>query len=230
MTRNRSREFLPALGFSWLTPLFDVVLAWTTREKAFRRLLVDQANLSAARSVLDLGCGTGTLAVLIKRLFPQATVVGLDADEAMLGRARAKASAANANVQFDRGLAQALPYKDSSFDRVVSTLFLHHLDAAQKRRALKEVLRILRPGGELHVADWGRPTGPIMRGMFLVVRMSDGFSVTRDSVTGRVPRLISQAGFVGVRERGVMNMQFGTLRFLAAVKPETTKSLGSRSA
>ena len=68
------------------------------------------------------------------------------------------------------------------------------------------------------MADWGRPTGRLMRGMFLVVRMTDGFSVTRDNVTGRLASLVDRAGFVRIRECGAMNMLFGTLRFLAAAK------------
>jgi SAM-dependent methyltransferase len=218
MTRTESRKFLPALGYSWLTPWFDAILARTTREESFRRRIIDQANLSYAGRVLDLGCGTGSLAVKMKRLSPQAEVVGLDADDVMLDRAQMKAAAARADIRFDRGFADELPYQDETFDRVISTLFFHHLDREQKAKVLNESLRVLQPGGELHIADWGRPTGPVMRGMFLVVRLSDGLAVTRDNVSGRLPAIVQDAGFVDVRECGAMNMLFGTLRFIAAVK------------
>jgi SAM-dependent methyltransferase len=220
MNRARSREYLPALGFGWLTPLFDVVLAWTTREEAFRRRTIEQANLSSDGNVLDLGCGTGTLAVRMKQHSPRAAVAGLDVDEVMLGRAQKKAAAANAEIQFVRGFSRALPYKDKSFDRVVSTLFFHHLKTDEKQRTLNEVLRVLKPGGELHIADWGRPSGPIMHVSFLLVRATDGFGVTRDNATGRLPELIARAGFSDVHERGAMNMMFGTLRFTSARRPE----------
>jgi hypothetical protein len=79
----------------------------------------------------------------------------------------------------------------------------------------------LRPGGQLHIADWGRPTGPVMRGLFLVVRLTDGLAVTRDNATCRLLLLVSQAGVAGIGEGAAMNMMFGTLRFIAAVKPES---------
>lgn len=219
MTETRSRPFLPALAYGWLTPYFDRVIALTIREDAFRQQLIDQANLASANRVLDLGCGTGTLAVRIQRQFPHLCITGLDADEAMLKRARAKAIGANMDVKFDRGFSQSLPYDDGVFDRVVSTLFFHHLDREQKEATFREVRRVLEPGGELHIADWGSPTGPLMRAMFQVVRWSDGLAVTRDNVTGQLPALVEQAGFVDVRETHAMNMLFGTVRFLAATKP-----------
>lgn len=220
----RSRAFLPSLAYSWLTPMFDVVLAWTTREEAFRRRLIEQADLNAARRVLDLGCGTGSLAVRMKRHYPHTSIVGIDADDVMLGRARAKAEGARAELSFDRGFSQELPYDDATFDRVVSTLFFHHLDRGQKEQTLKEVLRVLKPGGELHLADWGRPTGPVMGGLFLVVRVTDGFGVTRDNVTGHLAAMIGNSGFAKVRECGAMNMMFGTMRFIAATKPAGSSS------
>lgn len=219
MIESGTRKFVPALGYGWLTPMFDVVLRWTTREESFRKRLMAQADLSGAQHVLDLGCGTGSLAVRMKQDFPHVNFVGLDADGEMLCRARAKATAAHTAIQFDRGFSRELPYDDATFDRVVSTLFFHHLDGQEKVRTLKEALRVLRPGGQLHIADWGRPTGPMMRMMFLVVRITDGFEVTRDNVNGSMPTMLQDAGFEAVRENGAMNMLCGTVRFIAAVKP-----------
>jgi ubiquinone/menaquinone biosynthesis C-methylase UbiE len=82
-------------------------------------------------------------------------------------------------VTWTEGLATSLPVPESSADRVVMSLLLHHLAPAAKRQALAEALRVLRPGGRLHIADWGRPPAPLMRvAFFLTVQLVDGLEGT----------------------------------------------------
>jgi len=139
-------------------------------------MLVEQASPQAGHRILDLGCGTGTLAIMIARHEPGAVVIGLDGDAEILERARAKAESAELQIRFDHALSTALPYEDASFDLVVSTLMLHHLTTEAKRQTVGEVARVLRPGGELHVADYGRPADPLMGLLFTLVRVFDGAS------------------------------------------------------
>jgi ubiquinone/menaquinone biosynthesis C-methylase UbiE len=134
-----------------------------------------QARIEGGNRVLDLGCGTGTLTLLIKSYHSKADVLGLDADPKVLEVARAKAAKAGLNVRLDHGMAFELPYPDASFDRVVSSLMFHHLTRENKERTLKEVFRVLRPSGELHVADYGKAQNKLMRVAFLLVQMLDGF-------------------------------------------------------
>ena len=140
-----------------LTRFYDPIVRWTTRESTFKQRLVKQAQILGGHTVLDLGCGTGTLTILAKKSSPHARVAGLTGDAAMLEIARRKAAAGDVEVAFDRGSAVDLPYADHSFDRVLSSLLFHQLTRQNKRQALRKVLRVLRPGGELHVADWGKP-------------------------------------------------------------------------
>ena len=161
------RSYLPALRFPALTRLYDPVVGLTTRERRFKELLVDQAAPSPGQRILDLGCGTGTLAIQVKQREPQAEVVGLDADPEMLAQARAKAERADIELSFAEGMSDELPFEDASFDRVLSTLFFHHLDPEPKRRTAREIARVLRKGGELHVADWGEPADPVMAAAFI---------------------------------------------------------------
>ena len=77
-----SGPYIPALKFTWLTPLYDFVVATTTREKRFKQRLLQQASLQPGWDVLDLGCGTGTLALWAKQAQPAARIVGLDGDPA----------------------------------------------------------------------------------------------------------------------------------------------------
>jgi ubiquinone/menaquinone biosynthesis C-methylase UbiE len=205
-------EFLPALRFERLTPFYDGVIALTTRERTFRRRLVEQAAIGDGMRVLDIGAGTGTLAALVGERHPGARVTGLDADPAMLARARAKAPGAS----FDEGLSYELPYPDASFDRVLSSLFFHHLRPRDKRRTLAEAHRVLRPGGELHVADWGRAAGALMRVLAVSIRLLDGAETTSDSLAGRLPALVAEAGFADVRGRGAVHTAFGTLALISA--------------
>ncbi len=207
-------KYVPALGFDWLTRFYDPVLRWTLREETFKRALIAQAGIEPGQRVLDLGCGTGTLTLMIKETQPQADVVGLDGDPKILRLAREKADRVRLDIQWDYGMAFELPYPDASFDRVLSSLMLHHLNRENKRAALQETLRVLRPGGELHVADWGKPHNALLHVGAFFVALLDGFS--RDNVEGRLPELFRAAGFIEVRETASLGTLFGTLALFSA--------------
>ncbi|MDT8449444.1 MAG: methyltransferase domain-containing protein [Wenzhouxiangellaceae bacterium] len=220
--RNRSKtKLVPALGLHWLTPLYDLVVHLVTREQAFKRALLNQLEPSPG-DVLDVGCGTGTLAVEIARSRPDARVSGIDADPRMLAKAVDKARRAGVRVTLDKSFAQSLPHDDGSFDYVFSTLFFHHLSGADKPRVLAEVMRVLRPGGTILVADWDRPANPLMHAMFFFVRLFDGFENTRDNFRGRLPALCSEAGFTDLDTIGRFNTIAGTIALYRALKPAGT--------
>lgn len=211
-------NYVSALRFRGLTRFYDPVVAVTTREAIFRRRLLDQANLQAGQRVLDLACGSGTMAALIKRLYPGVSVAGLDGDPAILTLARAKAQGANLDIRFDEGLSNVLPYPAAEFDVVFSSLFFHHLDSDGKARTLQEVMRVLRPGGTLHVCDWGRPSNFALQVSFNLVRMLDGFAVTQGNAQGRLPQMMKEAGFADVAVTSTLNTVLGTLDFIVAGK------------
>jgi ubiquinone/menaquinone biosynthesis C-methylase UbiE len=212
------QDYVPALGYSWLSSLYDPVVRVTTRERRFKQELIKQASLLPGMVVLDLACGTGTLAVWVNKAEPHVELIGLDSDKKVLSIARAKAKKERADIRFEQGLATALPYDDARFDRVLSSLFFHHLNLDDKRRALAELYRVLKSNGELHIADWGRSTGFTMRLAFYFVQILDGFENTRDNVAGRLPELIGEAGFQKVRLRNEINTIFGTLSLITAHK------------
>lgn len=213
-------NYVPALRFSWLTAIYDPVVRWTTRESVVKKTLVDQAKLTTGMSVLDLASGTGTLAIIIKRKFPDVDVVGVDGDPRILQIANAKSESANVKIEFDQGLATQLPYADSSYDRVFSTLFFHHLGNSDKARAFAEIFRVLKPGGQLHVADWGKPTNFLMRLLFYPIQWLDGFANTKDNVEGQLPNIIQHSGFNDVQIDKQFSTVFGTLTLYRALKDE----------
>jgi ubiquinone/menaquinone biosynthesis C-methylase UbiE len=213
---ERGDRYIPALTYDRLTPLFDPCLRLTTRERAFKTRLLDQAAIEPGQRVLDLGCGTGTLAIWAKQHEPGAEVVGLDGDPAVLERGRRKAAGAGVDVRLDEGMSFDLPYEDASFDCVLSSLFFHHLMPDAKARTAAEVARVLRPGGQLHVADFGPPTDPYTWAAINVLRRFDGMANTRDNVEGRLPAIFTEAGLTDARERGRMRVAFGALWFYSA--------------
>jgi SAM-dependent methyltransferase len=212
-------RFVPALGRAWLTPYYDVVVRTTTRERRFKRALIAQAGLAPGHRVLDLAAGTGTLAIWMKQHQPSLEIAAVDGDPAILAIASRKAAAANADVQWVDALSTELPFPSAHFDRVVSSLFFHHLTWEDKVRTAREVLRVLKPGGELHVADWGRPTGPLMRGLFVSIQLLDGYESTSDNLAGKLVTLFEEAGFVDVCQRQAFDTIFGTMALYAAVRP-----------
>jgi ubiquinone/menaquinone biosynthesis C-methylase UbiE len=206
--------FVPAAGRRGLTALYDPVVAMTMRERTFRSRLIAQLAAGEPGSVLEIGCGTGSLTVPIAQALPGASVTGLDPDADALRRAQGKDPLGR--VDWLRGSALGLPMADGSLDRVVASLVLHHLSTAEKRAALAEAYRVLRTGGRLHIADWGRPQDPVMRTAFFALRALDGFERTRAHARGELPALIERAGFSDVKRRDRLRTGWGTLELLCA--------------
>lgn len=215
---QKSVRYLRALRFRWLTRFYDPLLRFVLREGTFKRELLRRSRIAPGQTVLDLGCGTGTLTLMVKQAVPDAKVHGLDPDEDALAIAAEKAARMKADVRFQRGTATALPFADGSFDRVLSSLMFHHLPSADKRLALAEILRVLAPGGEVHLADWGPPPNLLMRLAFQPVRFLDGYALTEDNVMGRLPDLGREVGFEGFRQTACFSTLLGSIALFKAGK------------
>ncbi|MCB0103638.1 MAG: methyltransferase domain-containing protein [Anaerolineales bacterium] len=207
------KRYIPALSFRWLTPLYDPLLKWVMREETFKRRLIHHANIQPQMKVLDLGCGTGTLTLMLKRAHPEAQITGLDGDSEVLDIARNKSR--DADIQWDEGLASSIPYPDSAFDRVVTSLVIHHLVTDDKRRAFEEVYRVLKPNGELYVLDFGAPHSSLTRFMTKYMRRLEEAA---DNFDGLIPRFVAEAGFGSVKEAENFVTVFGPLSIIQAVK------------
>ena len=206
-------RYIPALSFKWLTPLYDPLLKWVMREETFKRKLVQQADIQPKMKVLDLGCGTGTLTLMLKRAHPDAEVTGLDGDPQVLDIAREKSR--GTNIQWDEGLASSLPYPDSVFDRVVTSLVIHHLVTDDKRLAFKEIFRVLKPSGKLFVLDFGTPHSSLALFMTKYMRRLEEAA---DNFDGLILRFVAEAGFGEVQEAEDFVTVFGPLSIIQAMK------------
>lgn len=207
------KPYIPALSFRWLTPLYDPILKWVMREDTFKRRLVQEANVQPGMKVLDLGCGTGTLTMMLKEAYPNASITGLDGDPQVLDIAHKKAG--HLTIRWEQGLAYDLPYSDSMFDRVVTSLVVHHLVTHDKRRAFQEVFRVLKPEGELYVLDFGVPHSSFPH---LITRFMHGLEEAADNFDGRIPQFIAEVGFEQVTEVDYFVTAFGPLSLWKAVK------------
>jgi ubiquinone/menaquinone biosynthesis C-methylase UbiE len=125
------------------------------RERALRSRILGRANLKLGERVVDIGCGTGTTAIIAKELVgAEGTVCGIDASPEMIARARRKASRAGMQIDFVQTAAESLPFPDGQFDIVLSSMMLHHLPAEVRRRCALEVRRVLKPGGRVFAVDF----------------------------------------------------------------------------
>ena len=125
------------------------------RERRFRELLLAPARLRQGESVLDVGCGTGSLALVARRMVgPAGTVHGIDASAPMITRARTKAAKRKIDARFEVASADALPFPDGRFDVALSTVMLHHLPKATRVIALSEMRRVLNADGRALLVDF----------------------------------------------------------------------------
>jgi SAM-dependent methyltransferase len=216
------QRYVPAAGRALLTGLYDPVMALTMREGRWRPALLDEvtAKLPHGGTVADVGAGTGSFAIALSAARPDASVLAVDGDASVLARARGK-DGANA-VEWREGLAGELPLEAGQADAVVMSLLLHHLVPEAKRGALTDAYRTLRPGGWLHVADWGRPVGAVPRAGFTALRLLDGLDGTRDHAAGRLPSMIAAAGFDDPSVWMRLSTAWGMLELLSASRPAMT--------
>ncbi|HEX6657244.1 MAG TPA: methyltransferase domain-containing protein, partial [Ilumatobacter sp.] len=154
--RDAGPRYVPALGRPALTRFYDTVLALTMRERLWRPLLRDRIaqHVGNCGRIVDVGAGTGTLAIALATLRPDAQVIAVDGDPEVLRLARRKPGAER--VSWRRGLAGGLDLEDGSAEAIVMSLLLHHLDPGFKRRALLDARRVLADGARLHVAGLGQ--------------------------------------------------------------------------
>lgn len=215
---NAQNSYIPALKYSWLTQFYDTLLNTFLREKTFKSKLIESVRSINPKHILDIGCGTATLSLMMEASFPEACVTGLDGDEKILTIAKGKIGQLKSSVRLIQAMSYAIPLSSGLFDVVTSSLMLHHLNAEDKAKTLKEVYRVLRPNGTIAIADWGKPSNFLMRLVFYLVQFLDGFETTTDNVRGRIPEYLSNAGFGAVTEIEKLDTLLGTISIYQGTK------------
>jgi len=202
------RKYLPAASLDILLPAYDPIMRVFGFTRALQPL-VDQAELLPHHTVLDIGCGTGALDLLIKQAHPDVTLTAIDPDPRALERARRKAERAGLAIRFDRGFADALPYPDAAFDRVFSSMMLHHVPRREKAGVLSDVRRVLRPGGRLELLDFAGGTHSFL------AQVLHGRTAS-DSANARLLDRMQNAGFATCRRVATRSTPFGALAYYQA--------------
>ncbi len=210
--------YIPALSYDWLTKFYDPLIKWGMQENTFKNTLIKQAQIKEGYKLLDVGCGTATLTLLIKSQHPSSQVYGIDGDDNILSIAQGKVVSSGLSVDLKKAMAYELPYPDNYFDRVFSSLVFHHLTTEQKELAFREILRVLKPNGEFHLADWHKGHNFLMKIASLTVQFLDGFETTADNFQGKLQDIFIRSGFKQVERTEQFMTVLGTLSLFKGIK------------
>ena len=197
------RAYLPAAGRDLFLPLYDMIAKMLGADRA-REVLFDLAPLRPGDRVLDIGCGTGTFATILKQRYPGLEVTGVDPDPKALARARRKAEQANVSIHFDQGFADSLKFPAMSFDLIFSSFMFHHLEGSNREKTLREVRRVLKPGGRFYLLDFEASSSG--HGFFKLFHTGERL---RDNSEGRILSLMGDAGFSDRKKVAVHPVLFG---------------------
>ena len=209
-SRPAARDYVPAAPQLWL---YDVLAAVLARASRWRRALLAQIDPGDEDSIADIGCGTGSLLVLIGKAARPAVLIGIDPDPAILERARRKTTKAGVAVELEHGYARdaATLLDGRAINKIVSSLVFHQVPIAEKRSGLAAMHAALVPNGELHVADYGLQRTPLMRRLFRIVQAGDGYKNTEPNARGVLPELMKEVGFHRVEETLVIPTPTGSV-------------------
>ena len=180
--------------------VYDMVQPLVTlgQEKRLNVWLANYIQVPSRSLILDVGCGTGLLTAAIAKKHSDATVIGIDASKTMIAVAERKRQ--SENCTYKAALAEKLPFASETYAVVTSALFFHHIHFALKKRCLEEIYRILKPGGQIIIADMDVPYTKLgwalSIGAWLIFRQPE----IKENIDGKLDGLITECGFCDIKK------------------------------
>lgn len=214
----KKEKYTPALGYDFLTAYYDLTIKLTMPEKKFRKLLIESVDPNPNESILEFGFGTGQNLILVNHRSPNSKIQGVDIDPKVKSLAEHKLAKRDIDIPLCLYDGITLTFDGNSFDKIFSCLVFHQLKTETKIQCLNELYRILKPGGKLIIADWGKAQNRLMRLSFVTVQMLDGFKTTHDNVKGLLPGIIEKAGFKEIERPKSINTAIGTFTYFNYTK------------
>lgn len=204
--------YVPALGFHWLTAVYDPLIRSWSAATRLRASVIAALDLQPGMRILELGAGPGRLAIQIKRANPGVAIDAIDIDTRMIASARRNAARAGVEIGFrEADMTCTGDVERGGYDRVYSTMTFHHLVPEAKQKALELARHTLADGGRFVVADFSRPRDPLQWALFAWIQQPlDGFQNTRPHRDGRFEQAV-RATFGEVRSAAVARTTAGTV-------------------
>ena len=201
------RQYTPAAGHSGELAAYDDAVRAYTKEAVWRPLMVQRINPQPSQTIVDIGAGTGTLAVALKKRCPEATVIAFDPDRAALELARAKAKAESVEIDWRLGFAEPDAFAPDTVDHATCSLVLHQVPLSEKRAILETMCKWTKGVGTIHIADYGRQRGTMRSRFRKTVQAGDGIEDTQPNADGALEHIFHELGL----RRYLRDRHFATL-------------------
>lgn len=211
--KTQAYKIVPAFTFDFLTPFYDPITELIGFGQSFKERVIRLLELRNGESLIDIGCGTGSLLIPAKLKYPKSRIVGIDPDQIVLDIASKKISKNNVEVELIKAYGEKIPFESSTFDASVSVLVFHHVPAEIKKQIIKEVYRILKPKGRFLLADFGKPHNLLWKILLKLAIFEEGKYI-QDNLSGKIPIFLEEVGFK-VKE---ISTRYRNIQFLLARK------------
>jgi ubiquinone/menaquinone biosynthesis C-methylase UbiE len=207
-------RYIPSVPFHILTRIDHIICSVFGLGKKFKQSVLSSVAIPKNAVIVDIGCGTGIFLEIAKKIYPDVNLIGIDPDKQSLEIARNRLKRIEGKIDFIGAFAESLPLQDNSTDICFSTLMLHHVPDEIKLKALKEMHRILKSGGKVVIADFGKSDSWLIR-KILVLFFFEKLEYIDGNFRGSILKYLEECGF---RNISVVGKKFPEINIITADK------------